>query len=213
MTQKSHNTPDSLTSLYEVPEQAAFLHTQYFVEGAIVGACACPEIPLPDVWLPWVLKERGMLKNAAQADAISDVLFAHFKACLAKMHDNALSLPSYATYQHNEHYALSQWCEGLLMAHAANEKCWQGAWNKMQQQNPEAAPAMAKDLKHCLLMFSTFAQPTKAIAEAARKGDSALAEKLPLIAKSLSTTLSQYVDIAGELAGYLPNQFETFKQS
>ena len=146
-----------------------------------MGACACPEIPLPDVWLPWVIKHRGQVENAAQADAIADILFAHFKACLAQMHEDAIQLPAYAKYVDqgpinkgadesntaealildansetaliSENTPLSQWCEGLLMAHTATEKFWQGAWNKMQQQNPDAAPAMAKNLKHCLLVF------------------------------------------------------------
>ena len=201
-----------ITSLYNNPQQAEFLQSQYFVEGALMGACACPEIPLPDVWLPWIIKHHGQMQSAEQADAITDILFVHFKYLLAQMHDNSITLPSYAVYSEMDYSALSQWCEGLLMAHSATEKCWQGAWHKMQQKNPDGAPAMAKDLKHCLLMFSTFAQPDKAIADAALKGDSELSDKLPIIAKSLGQTLRQYIKISGDLAAYLPNQFETFKQ-
>lgn len=210
----------TLSSLYEDSQQAAFLQSQYFVEGALMGACACPEIPMPDAWLPWVIKHHGQVQNDAQANAITDVLFAHFKACLAQMHDDTIQLPVYVQYSaqgdsdksnsERGNLALSEWCEGLLMAHTATEKSWQSAWNKMQQRNPDAAPALAKNLKHCLLVFSTFAEPNKAIKEAAKKGDFELSQKLPMIAQSLEQTLLTYIKISGNLAAYLPNQFETF---
>lgn len=203
-----------LSVLYNDPKQAQFLQSQYYVEGCLLGACACPEIPLPDVWLPWVIQHHNQIQNAEQADQITDVLFACFKQCLAEMHSEKLSLPQYATYSPNDHNALSQWCSGLLMAHGAREKYWQGAWDKMQEESAANAPQMAKDLKHCLLMFSTFAKPNDAIDDANKKDGSgaALANKLPLIAKSLEEALLRYVSISGELAAYLPNQFETFQK-
>lgn len=203
-----------LSELYDDPQQAKFLHSKYYVEGCLLGACACPEIPLPDVWLTWVIKHHHQIHNANQADQISDVLFDFFKQCLANMHNENLSLPVYATYSENDHAALSQWCSGLLMAHGAREQFWQGAWNKMEALSNDKAASLAKKLKHCLLMFSTFANPKGAINDAEKKDGSgaALAEKLPIIAKSLEEALRQYVGISGELAAYLPNQFETFKK-
>jgi uncharacterized protein len=82
----------------------------------------------------------------------------------------------------------------------------------MQQRKPEEAPALAKDLKHCLLVFSTFANPPAAIAQAKERGEMNLEDKLPMIAQSLQSTLLQYVSISGKLASFLPNQFETFAQ-
>ncbi len=201
-----------LSMLYNGSLQANFLHSQYYVEGCLLGACACPEIPLPDVWLPWVIKQHNQIQNAQQADKITDLLFLYFKHCLAQMQNDSLHIPLYASYTQNQHYALSQWCEGLLIAHSARESYWQGAWNKMQKQVPEKAPELAKNLKHCLMMFTTFADPTKAIEQAAQKGDMELANNLPLIAKSLPQTLSTYIAISGALAAYLPNQFETFTE-
>ncbi|MFT6269632.1 MAG: hypothetical protein ACJAVV_002459 [Alphaproteobacteria bacterium] len=203
-----------LSVLYDNPEQAQFLQSQSYVEGCLLGACACPEIPLPDVWLPWVIKHHQQIQNAQQADHITDVLFAFFKQCLAHMHNNSLSLPAYAVYSDISAKPLRDWCEGILVAHSAREKFWQGAWNKMQAQSPQNAPQLAKDLKHCLLMFTTFADPEKAIEEANSKDGSGalLAQKLPVIAKSLQDTLQKYVAISGELAAFLPNQFETFQQ-
>lgn len=203
-----------LSVLYEDSKQAQLLHSKYYVEGCLLGACACPEIPLPDVWLPWVIQHQKQIQNAEQADRITEVLFAFFKHCLAQMHEQRLSLPAFATYSPDDYAALSQWCTGLLMAHSAREKYWQGAWNKMQAKSDSNALQMGKDLKHCLLMFSTFANPKAAINDANNKDGSGatLADKLPIIAKSLDQTLSKYVAISGELAAYLPNQFESFQQ-
>jgi uncharacterized protein len=212
-----------LTPLYKDAKQASFLHSRFFVEGCLLGACACPEIPLPDVWLPWVIKHHHQIESAQQADAIADILFENVKTCLSQMHTETLTLPAYAVYntqdnatvvdkESDENHALAQWCQGVLMAHSAREKFWQGAWDKMQQQAPNKAPKLAKDLKHCLMMFTTFAEPQKAIQQAEQKGDAEFVNKLPLIAKSLEQTLLTYVAISGELAKYLPNQFETFTQ-
>lgn len=205
-----------LTELYAQPANVSFLHSRYYVEGCVLGACACPEIPLPDVWLPWVIQQHNQIKNERQADAITDILFEYFKHCLAQMNTNSLKLPDYAVYKvdANVDDPLRQWCEGLLMAHSAREQFWLGSWRKMQKKDPQDAPKMAKDLKHCLMMFTTFANPTLAIAEAqAKSPDSPLAEQLPIVAKSLGETLTTYVNIAGKLAAYLPNQFETFQQN
>lgn len=204
----------NLSALYADQDQVDFLHSQYYVEGCLLGACACPEIPLPDAWLPWVIKRHQQIQTTEQADIITNTLFAYFKECLALMHTNRLRLPSYAIYTGAHNQALSDWCEGVLMAHAAREKYWLGAWHKMQISAPSKAPQMAKDLKHCLLMFTTFARPQEAISDAQAKDGSgeALAQKLPMIAKSLPDTLLKYVAISGELADYLPNQFETFQK-
>lgn len=207
----------NLSQLFANPNEVSFLHSRYYVEGCLLGACACPEIPLPDVWLPWVIKEHNQIQNAEQADQITDELFNYFKHCLAQMNNNALALPEYVSYsgEFKQDMPLREWCKGLLMAHSAREQYWQGAWRKMQKQNPEDAPKMAKDLKHCLLMFSTFADPQEAVTEAEAKSQekaAALRENMPLIAQSLNETLVTYVDLAGKLATYLPNQFETFKQ-
>lgn len=203
-----------LSVLYKDPRQARFLHSQAYVEGCLLGACACPEIPLPDAWLPWVIEHHNQIESAEQADRITDVLFGFFKQCLANMHNNTLKLPDYAVYKEDDSRALRDWCKGLLIAHSAREEYWQGAWSKMQAKSATKAPLLAKDLKHCLLMFTTFANPHEAIEQANEKDGSgkALAKKLPTIAKSLNECLLKYVAISGELAAFLPNQFETFQK-
>ena len=207
----------NLSSLYSNTQQAQFLHSQYYIEGVLTGAAACPEIPLPDVWLPWAIKEHNQIQSIAQADEITNTLFAFFKDVLHQMHVGSLHLPDYASFtpaslvvlKDHEDEPLSQWCKGILMAHAAREQYWQGAWDKMQSKSPEKAPTLATNLKHCLGMFTTFADPIKAIQSS--NNPEKLRNSLPTIANSLEDALLKYVAISGDLASYLPNQFETFK--
>jgi uncharacterized protein len=98
-----------------------------------------------------------------------------------------------------------------MHAHQSNDALWASAWKHMQSAKPQQAPIFAKDLKHCLLVFSTFAAPQAAVQQADARGERGLEKKLPLIAQSLNATLAQYVSISGRLAAFLPNQFETFK--
>jgi uncharacterized protein len=204
----------NLLALYEQPENVHFLHSRYFVEGCITGACACPEIPLPDTWLPWTIKQHEQVQDNEQADYIFSQLFTYFKQVLGAMKDQQLTLPSYALYNAPENSkALAQYCSGLMLAHQSTEREWAHAWKNMQTQAPSEAPKLSKDLQHCLLVFSTFADPTLAIQQAHARGEKQLEDKLPLIAQSLSSTLKQYVSMSGKLAAYLPNQFETFVQA
>lgn len=203
----------NLLSLYENADNASILHSRYYVEGVVLGATAAPEIPMPDVWLPWAIKHHGQMKNNKQADAITDDLFAYFKWCLSRMRDNNLALPAYCKFDTDENKeALSQWLQGLLAAHSSMHQTWQHAWDKMQSKAPDKAPKLAKDLKHCLSMFSTFADVELAAKQALERGDKTLDKQLPIIAKSLANSLSTYVNLSGELAAYLPHQFETFVQ-
>lgn len=208
----------NLLLIYQNPEIADMLHSRYYVEGALFGAAVTPEIPMPDVWLPWAIKHHGQMQNNQQADTITDALFDYFKYCLRQMKDNAQCLPSYAVFEVGESgfsdasSPLSQWLQGVLMAHSNMESVWQNAWQLMQDKDPEQAPLLAKKLKHSLGMFSTFADLALASEQAKKRGQTDFERKLPLIALSLPEALKTYVSISGELASYLPNQFETFVQ-
>lgn len=202
----------NLLSLYENPDNASILYPRFYVEGVVLGASACPEIPMPDVWLPWAIEHHGQMKSNEQADAMTETLFSYFKWCLSQMRDENTQLPPYAAYDEANKDALAWWLKGILAAHTSMQEVWQNAWHKMQNQAPEKAPKLAKNLKHCLSVFSTFADVPLAIEQAKQRGDNQLEEKLPVIAKSLPNTLQIYIDISGELAAYLPNQFETFEQ-
>lgn len=207
----------NLLEIYANPENAEMLHSRFYVEGAIFGAGVSPEIPMPNVWLPWAIKHHGQMQSNEQADAITDALFAYFKFCLQQMKDKLQTLPSYCVFEDDSNKwdannPLAQWLKGVLMAHSSMESVWQNAWKLMQERNPEQAPELAKQLKHSLGMFSTFADINLALEQASLRGQVDFEKKLPLIAKSLPDSVATYVSISGELASYLPNQFETFVQ-
>lgn len=211
----------NLLLIYQSPEIADMLHSRYFVEGAIFGAAVTPEIPMPDVWLSWAIKNHGQMQNHQQADSITDALFDYFKYCLQQMKDGAQCLPIYAVFKDNGNNfadfsdngtALFQWLQGILMAHSSMESVWQHAWQLMQEKDPKQAPVLAKKLKHSLGMFSTFADIALAVEQAKKRGQADFEQKLALIALSLPEALNTYVSISGQLASYLPNQFETFVQ-
>ena len=210
----------NLLSIYEKPENAALLHSRYYVEGVLFGAGVTPEIPMPDAWLTWTIKHHGQMQDNKQADEITDALFAYFKFCLAMMTNNEVKMPSYAIFDKNVEHSqqidanspLSEWLSGLLTAHSNTEKVWQNAWSIMQKESPDKAPALAKKLKHSLGMFTTFADIPLAIEQAKKRGQEDFENKLQTIALALPNALDTYVQVSGELAAYLPNQFETFVQ-
>lgn len=206
-----------LLLIYQNSDIVNVLHSRYYVEGIIFGAGVSPEIPMPDVWLPWAIKHHGQMQNNQQADVITGVLFDYFKYCLQQMKDNAQRIPSYGVFEDDSDNwgissPLSQWLQGLLTAHSSMEPVWQNAWQLMQDKNPNNAPVLAKKLKHSLGMFSTFADVELAIEQAKKRGQMDFENKLSSIAASLPDAFNTYVSISGELASYLPNQFETFVQ-
>ena len=227
-------TPVSLSNIYLKAENQQVLHPQPYVEGVLFGAGVTPEIPMPDAWLTWTIANHGQMRNTQQADQITDALFAYFKQCLAMMTNNEVALPTYILHMIEElksenlggdsdisklladNSPSALWLNGLLQAHAHTETVWQNAWKLMQAKSSEVdhekAEDLAKKLKHSLSMFSTFADIELAKQQAISRGQQDFEAKLPLIAQSLPSALSTYVEVSGELAAYLPNQFETFVQ-
>lgn len=206
-------TPD-LSKLYQSKSDTYFLHNQAFVEGVIIGACACPEIPLPDVWLPWTIKQHNKVENNAQADRIFEQLFDYFRQVLASVKQQSVLLPVYVEEVTSDEDITNNteredFLSGVLLAHQASERTWQMAWDKMAKAEPENMQVQAKRLKHCLMMFSTFANVKQALAKAKKQNNADLVEKLPTIAKSLPDAFKTYLAISDSLVEFLPDQFET----
>lgn len=208
----------SVSQLFNKSPIFSMLHSRMYIEGCIAGVCASPEIPLPYEWISWTIKHHQQINDSQQADDMADYLLDVFKQRLSDMNREALYLPLEVTSLGDDQTgdARTEYFKGLLFAHCANEKVWNQAWELMLKKNENSVSKMHSDLKHCLLMFSTFAEPQKAIdndlklPEKERKG---LAEKLPLIAKSLPSAFEKYLSLSNELAKHLPNQFETFSVS
>ncbi|WP_232359704.1 UPF0149 family protein [Paraneptunicella aestuarii] len=174
---------------------------------------SAPEIPMPDVWLPWVVKGQGKIGDK-DVDQLTSLLLALLKSRLNEMRDEQFFLPEGCTYtsDKNSSDALELWLTGLLFGHQQLEGVWQDAWKHIQNKAPDELPKLQRDLSHCLRMFSTFANPQLAIEQARQRGNPELEGKLPIIFKSFPKALKQYVDIAGKLVGYIPNQFEMYEE-
>lgn len=167
---------------------------------------------MPEVWLPWVVKNQGDIRQK-DADELMGLLLELLKSRLSEMRDDQFPLPKDCTYSSERNNdELKQWLTGLLFGHQQLEQVWQEAWQHMMKQDPEAQPKLKRDLSHCLRMFSTFANPDLAISQAEQRDNHELAEKLPVIFESFPKALKQYVDISGKLVGYIPNQFELYEE-
>jgi uncharacterized protein len=191
------------------------LHPYEYIQGVIFAAAAAPEIPMPEVWLPWVIKTNNQLTSTEQADNLTDVLMKILQAQLKNMSEDIIQLPMDLTFQQNEqmHSPVALWCQGMLFGHYQLEPVWQNAWDKMQVTEAEQMHALQKDLSHCLYMFTTFADIPLAVRQAESRGNDQLLNILPKIFLSFPQTLKTYVGLSGRLVDFLPNQFETFKQN
>jgi uncharacterized protein len=184
------------------------------MSGAVTVAAAAPEIPMPEVWLPWVIKTNNQLTSAEQADGLTDVLMKILQVQLKNMSEDIIQLPMGLTFQQDEQLQspVALWCQGMLFGHYQLEPVWQNAWDKMQVTEAEQMQQLQKDLSHCLYMFTTFADIPLAVKQAESRGNDQLLNILPKIFSSFPETLKTYVGLSGRLVDFLPNQFETFQK-
>jgi len=182
------------------------------IDGLLFAIGAAPEIPMPDVWLPWVVKQQGNI-NDQDVDTLMGVLLEQLKFRLSSMRDECFILPKGCEYKEGEsNLALTHWLTGVLYGHQQLEPVWREAWKHMQEKAPESQESLMRDLSHCLRMFSTFANPELAIEQAKERGTANLEQKMPHIFQSFPKALQQYVDISGKLVSYIPNQFEMYQE-
>lgn len=207
---------DSLKSLeqfYHWQNNQDIFQSPVYIRGLLFAVCASPDIPMPEHWFPWVVKTGGEI-NSQQVDKVANILMQLLKEQLQAMRDNKINLPADCHYQHGEqNKALQQWMSGLIAGHGLLEKIWQEAWQAMMTAQPEASEQFSKRLTRCLRMFTTFANIELAIQQAKERGSEDFEDNLPLLAKSLSGSLQEYVKLSGELVNYLPHQFDTFQKN
>jgi uncharacterized protein len=195
----------------QYPQQ---LRSHLEIQGLCFAVAAAPEIPPPQQWMAWALISPEEIDQTL-ADKLAEPLMDCFKQQLVLMRDekSATVLPDECEFYQGMtlESPLSQWLCGCLLGHRQLEPVWQKAWQTMQRQEPEQAPQAAKELSHILRLLSTFANIELAIKQAAERGNPDLSRQLSEIALTLPRALQSYVELSGTLAGYLPNQFETFK--
>lgn len=206
---------EKMKKLCATTELKHVLHSYAFVRGAIFAVSAAPEIPMPETWLPWVIKQNNQLTSIEQADNLTDVLMSILQQQLKEMSDERIRLPSGISYKSTDgkNNDISDWCQGMLFGHSQLESVWQKAWNKMQVTEAAQMKQLQKDLSHCLYMFTTFADIPLAVKQAENRGNDQLLNILPKIFLSFPETLKTYVGLSGRLVDFLPNQFETFAKN
>ena len=185
----------------------------YFIHGQLFAVAAAPEIPMPDQWIPWTLKRQDLPVTPEQAEELTLLLMSLFQLHLRNMRDEQLALPDFCQFpqDYNIDSPLSLWFQGLLSVHQQLETVWQQGWDKLQQQHGDMLDT-SRELKHVLSMFSTFANIPLALEKLTPEAAEKLEQKLPAIFEALPSAFTSYVDIAGKLAGFLPDQFETFSK-
>ncbi len=203
------------TSIFEHPVLSPMLASRPYAEGVIFAVASAPEIPMPEEWMPWVIDQTGSHSiSKAQADDLADGLMKLLRDALDAMRKQAALLPVYCKWSEKsaDRRALCDWLKGLLTGHQQLEKVWQRAWHEGGEQGSDLSE-LAERLTRCLKLFSTLAEPEQALANAPDAQRSVLQDGLPKLSASLPAMLQEYVAISGELAGHLPNQFETFQSN
>lgn len=204
------NSQQALEAFCNHPDNQSIFQSPTYIRGLLFAVCSAPEIPMPEHWFPWVVAQSGDIQSA-QVNRVSNILIQLLKEQLQAMHNEQVHLPADCHYgEHTE--ALEQWMTGLTAGHSLLEKVWQNAWQEMLNKQPEQSQSFATDLTRCIRMFSTFANTDLATTQALERGNDDFKSKLPVLAKSLSGTLKEYVKLSGDLVNFLPNQFETFQE-
>jgi len=207
----SDNSLKTLQQFCSWKNNQDIFQSPYYIRGLLFAVCASPDIPMPEQWFPWVVKQGGEIQSS-QVDKVASILMQLLKEQLQSMRDDKVVLPADCHFgEHTE--KLAMWMSGVTAGHGLLESVWQEAWQAMIDKQPESSDRFAQDLSRCLRMFSTFADIDLAVLQARQRGTANFEEKLPILAKSLSGCLKDYVRLSGELVSFLPNQFDTFQQN
>lgn len=208
---------DTLTPIYQHEKLVAVLPDKYEADGMIFAIAAAPEIPMPETWMPWLIKHTSGTMIDAEVNTLADGLMDALRAHLQAMQGQTISLPPCCRASKEgsvQDSPLGPWLTGLLFAHQQLESVWQSAWEKHQQSEEQAGAngneCAEKRLSRCLKLFSTLADVDLAMKQRTPQQAQALAENLNLLWKQLPSVLRDYEQLAGELAAALPNQFEMY---
>lgn len=203
-------TTDAISMLYQLPAARRCLQDEYRVRGIIFAIAAAPEIPLPETWMPWVIGNTSQNLTSDAVDEIAQYLMSGLRDTLDTMRQSQGLLPAHCSWQEEEgeRERLQSWLTGVLQGHQQLEPVWQQAWDSAPRKAGTEAPD--KRLSRCLKLFSTLARPQLALQNRSPEQASHLSANFVALARQLPAIVHDYVELADELAGQLPNQFETF---
>lgn len=207
---------DAFDKLYDQASLCSAIPPQAEARGLMVAVCAAPEIPLPEHWMPWFIRQDNTAGSLSQAhiDDLAQRLMHCLRDTLNMMRLDAPLIPAHWLEAAQPGSNLQRWLTGLLRGHQHLEQTWQHAWQRAQN-NPEQDKGLdvedpARRLRRCLKFFSTLADIDTAmkIRDAAQQAQ--LQQQLPTLIKQLPSMVDEYIKLAGELAAFLPNQFEMY---
>lgn len=207
----------ALSRVYTNNALANILPDENFTRGFVFAISASPEIPLPEVWMPWLMQHTASSQPktlaAEDVQVLSSALIELLRDTLSTMRQSEPYLPNHCTWslQPKKRASLHHWLTGLLAAHQCVEGQWQMSWDKAPMNHD--TEIMAKDLSRCLKLFSTLARPELYLENMTQQQREEFESNLPVLANQLPAILQDYVRLAGELAQFLPNQFEMFTRS
>lgn len=207
---------ETLHALCSHPTIGRVLPSFHQADGLIFAVAASPDIPMPETWMPWVISQSGDTLVSDDVDRLADALMHSLRSHLDAMRQHTDLLPAVCQWQPGAAIPaeLERWLAGLLQGHQLLEPTWRAAWE--QKAKVESLTAEDEDpatrLSRCLKLFSTLANSELALAQRSPANARALQQHLPTLWRQLPAMLQEYVDLAGELAQALPNQFETFQQ-
>lgn len=202
-----------LHNMTELGPDAALMRSAPTILGSLFAVSAAPDIPLSDVWLPWLFHPETRATDIKDLSLIHDAAMSCLQWQLQTMRDNQVYLLSEFSFSTEKNSLLAKWMQGLVFAHSQLDSVWREAWQGMLKNQHSDVSKLQKDLAHCLSVFSTFADIPFALEQARKKGNGQLVEKLPIIYRSLPEVLRLYVTTSGLLVDYLPHQFESFVQA
>ncbi|MCU7555431.1 UPF0149 family protein [Alteromonas sp. ASW11-19] len=207
---------ETLHTLCSHPTIGRVLPPFHQADGLIFAVAASPDIPMPEIWMPWVISQSGDTLVSDDVDRLADALMHSLRTHLDAMRQQAALVPDACQWQQGAVIPteLECWLGGLLQGHQLLEPTWRAAWERKAKTESLAADAEdpAARLSRCLKLFSTLANSELALAQRSPANAEALRQHLPTLWRQLPAMLQEYVDLAGELAQALPNQFETFQQ-
>lgn len=193
------------------------------VDGMIFAVAATPEIPMPEQWMPWLIQKSASHLIDKDVDNLAETLMNGLRAHLDYMRNDAVPLsenmlaPVKTDKGVRPSIALVDWLNGLLQIHKQVEPVWQNAWDRFakqkdvgKDQTESSSESPEVRLSRCLKLFSTLANVDLALQYRNEAQAKQLEENLAMLIKQIPAVLSDYTQLAGELADALPNQFETF---
>jgi len=209
-----------IRDIVSLPTMRTVLPSYYQVDGMIFAVASSPEIPMPEQWMPWLIQSSDGKLVDKDVDKLADGLMNGLRAHLDFMRQEKSPLPNELTMAEDTgdfsrpSTALESWLTGLLHVHKLLEPVWESAWQQFEKKHADtSSEAPEARLARCLKLFSTLANVDLALSYRNQEQAAQLKSNMPLLIRQLPSVLADYTKLSGELAGALPNQFETFTKT